>query len=317
MQARPANRFISPFEWWLRTGRNALAPGPRLSGIEAKFNPWHDPQTGQFSFGPDGPAMGRRPKRPEPPYGGFGGGDSGGGGASGSWDRPAPTKKPNPAKPAKPATPASGEPFGGFGGGSFDGGGASGSWDGPAPTKPAPKPKTKSPAAPVHALDGGGATPASAPSSGSRAAAPQADGSGGSEIARNGYRYQVDGAGRTRQVSGELGTATSATRSRRQQARAGGGDRRPGDDGGHYIAARFNGPRDAFNHFAQDRNFNRGAYRSLETEWAKAMARGHRVLVRIIPHYTGASQRPDSLDVFWNIGGAADFANFPNSKGGS
>jgi hypothetical protein len=55
-------------------------------------------------------------------------------------------------------------------------------------------------------------------------------------------------------------------RSRTSQANAGGAERRASDDGGHYVAARFNGPAEAFNHFARDANFNRGRYRLLEDQ---------------------------------------------------
>lgn len=46
------------FVWWLRTGR---VPSVRdADGIEFKFNPYHDPQNGRFTFGPGG-TNGRAP----------------------------------------------------------------------------------------------------------------------------------------------------------------------------------------------------------------------------------------------------------------
>lgn len=41
-------RQQSAFSWWLRTGR--LPPAPTPDGIERKFNPWHDPLDGRFTF---------------------------------------------------------------------------------------------------------------------------------------------------------------------------------------------------------------------------------------------------------------------------
>ena len=38
----------SAFSWWLRTGRLPLAVNP--DGLELKFNPWHDPADGRFTF---------------------------------------------------------------------------------------------------------------------------------------------------------------------------------------------------------------------------------------------------------------------------
>jgi hypothetical protein len=80
---------------------------------------------------------------------------------------------------------------------------------------------------------------------------------------------------------------------------------------------RFNGPLGSFNHFAQDSNFNRGAYRSLEDQWAKSMKAGHVVTVKIDPQYTGGSLRPDKIDVYWTIDGVPNFRNFINKKKGN
>src|SRR3546814_1621868 len=71
----------------------------------------------------------------------------------------------------------------------------------------------------------------------------------------------------------------------------------------HYIAARFNGPSDAFNHFAQDANFNRGTYRAMEDAWAASVRAGHRVMVDIVPHYDGLSLRPDRIKITWFVDG--------------
>ena len=103
------------------------------------------------------------------------------------------------------------------------------------------------------------------------------------------------------------------TRSRSARAAAGGDDRLFTDDGGHYIARRFNGPTDAFNHFAQDANFNRGGYRALEDSWAKATAQGKAVIVRITPEYRGTSQRPYELDIAYSVGGLTRRRSFPNA----
>ena len=42
----------SAFGWWLRTGR--LMPVRSADGVELKFNPYHDPDNGQFTFAPGG-----------------------------------------------------------------------------------------------------------------------------------------------------------------------------------------------------------------------------------------------------------------------
>ena len=38
----------SAFSWWLRTGK--LPPALSPDGLELKFNPWHDPEDGRFTF---------------------------------------------------------------------------------------------------------------------------------------------------------------------------------------------------------------------------------------------------------------------------
>ena len=100
------------------------------------------------------------------------------------------------------------------------------------------------------------------------------------------------------------------------QARAGGADRLSTDDGGHYIAARFNGPKEAFNHFAQDRSVNRGRYRRFEEQWARAKRAGHRVSVKIVPNYERSSRRPRMINVWFSIDGNRQSDQFPNSATG-
>ncbi|NJR79964.1 DNA/RNA non-specific endonuclease [Sphingomonas corticis] len=131
---------------------------------------------------------------------------------------------------------------------------------------------------------------------------------------RNGYTYQIDARERTRRVSGALTVTDVPIRSRASQVQAGGAERRASDDGGHYIAARFNGPTEAFNHFAQDANFNRGGYRVLEDEWAREKRGGKTVTVRIVPRFEDESVRPSAIDVWWTVDGDEKSLKFPNER---
>jgi hypothetical protein len=183
-------------------------------------------------------------------------------------------------------------------GASFDGGGSSGSWS--ADTRPKTKPATKASSALTQAVriattPGQGSTP-------------------WHSIERNGYTYQLDAADRTRQVTGTLTLNPDQARSRTAQAQAGGADRLPTDQGGHYIARRFNGPTDAFNHFAQDADFNRGDYLTLERGWAKDMRAGKKVYVKIKPEYSGGSQRPDNIVVRYTVDGQPRNRIFSNAS---
>ena len=102
------------------------------------------------------------------------------------------------------------------------------------------------------------------------------------------------------------------SRSRSAQLTAGGPDRRATDDGGHFIARRFNGPTAAFNHFAQNSNFNRGSYRAMEDKWAEAIRAGKKVRVKITPLYRGLSLRPHLIQVWFSIDGIEHNDDFPN-----
>ena len=53
------------FTHWLRTGRLPLSRAP--DGLELKFNPYHDPRNGQFTFAPGGPAGSRGAEYVRPP----------------------------------------------------------------------------------------------------------------------------------------------------------------------------------------------------------------------------------------------------------
>lgn len=244
---------ISEEEWrrafpiWLRTGR--LPSDPEGDEIECKFNPWHDPEDGRFTFAGAGRYHG-------------GGGSFGGGGATGTW------------KPSQP--------------------------------KRIPVSQKRPLATIVHA---GQPTAKSAARSTATSEAPFR------AVLRNGYTYQIDSRERTRRVSGALSVADLPIRSRALQRQAGGAERRASDDGGHYIASRFNGPTEAFNHFAQDANFNRGGgYRVLKDEWARDKRAGRAVTVKIIPRFDGSSARPSVIDVWWTVDGNSRSLKFPNER---
>lgn len=313
------------FSIWLRTGR--LPSVAIADGVELKFNPWHDPADGQFTFAGSGRTYGQS-------GGGWfrsSGGSGGGASSREDWPRearsatnrqrprpgPTPTAKatgslPRPSPNTNAQRPISNNSWGGEGftrggGGSFGGAGASGDW-GVDP----PKQRTgaKAPSTPTKQQ---ASVPPTTTARRSSAARPLR------REVRSGYEYQIDETGRNRTVSGTLEFANTQVRSKTAQAQAGGADRRSTDDGGHYIAARFNGPTDAFNHFAQDANFNRGSYRALEDQWARAKRAGSNVTVTIVPSYAGASKRPAVINVWFTINGHQEsvrFANEPKEKHG-
>jgi len=290
------------FGVFIRSGRLV----PVRGSIEVKFNPYHDPKDGRFTFGPGGGLSGARStssdaevarKPTSAPKLKSNRGTIGGGRAADSFDTP---KKSQPKITGKDGS------FGGAGatgswnsqltGGddqSFGGAGATGSWEG--------EKKTPSPAVQPSATS-------------KKLTLAESHQRNWHVVSRNGYDYILDENDRVRQVTGDLEFGPAQNRSQKNQREAGGDERRALDDGGHYIAPRFDGPTDAFNHFAQDRNFNRGAYRVLEDQWAAAKRQSKKVWVDITPFYQGTSVRPYKLVVRYTINGVPFRKDFPNER---
>lgn len=246
------------FSLWLRTGRRVIVRS--IGPVETKYNHWHDPRDGRFTYAETG--------RHDGSWGGGGGGDFGGGGATGTLGRSPPQRRVR---------------------------------------KPASDPKSKFPKTPMS-VGGAIAIARRQASVDASKIAPLR------RIRANGYDFYVDDAKRTKDVQGTLDSGDPRSRSRKEQRQAGKPDRRATDDGGHFIAARFNGPAEAFNHFAQDANFNRGVYRKLEGRWNEARKAGKKVDVRIMAFYEGPSKRPSQIVVTFGIDGRFDRIGFPNER---
>jgi LysM repeat protein len=133
---------------------------------------------------------------------------------------------------------------------------------------------------------------------------------------RNGVDFKIDSINRTRRISFNLDAPALTRRSRSSQRRAGGSFRQHSDDGGHYVAPRLGGTHEYFNHFAQNANFNRGAYRVLEDKWAAYRKAGKAVPVVITPYFEGLSGRPYELIVRYEVDGYRRVRRFKNRKGG-
>jgi hypothetical protein len=141
-------------------------------------------------------------------------------------------------------------------------------------------------------------------------------GHGGRVVTRNGYRFTIDAKGRTTEVRGRVVANPKQGRNHKAQLAAGGGDRRPTDVGGHYVGRRFNGPLDAFNHFAQDKNFNNSAYKALENKWQKALDDGKHVDIVIKGVHEGDSLRPSKMEIEYAINGIVKQRTLYNEAGG-
>jgi hypothetical protein len=164
---------------------------------------------------------------------------------------------------------------------------------------------------------GGGSIAALVGQDGSGAGSPrlQRVPNGSVQVPGSGYRYNFYNLGRVENARADLALG-EGTRNADLQRNAGGADRRTTDDGGHIVGNRFNPPTEEFNLFAQDANFNRGSYRTLENVWANALAEGKAVKVEWKFYYEGSSVRPDRLNVIYTIDNVRVIKPFNNEPGG-
>lgn len=315
---RTTSGTLTVFGLYLRTGRRIAA-----TDVEVKYNPWHDEETGRFTFAGQGRHFGAGGAD-----GSFrGSGSFGGAGAQDSWS--APSERRESATPERrgnsPHHPANHSVHVVQPGDTLSRIAARRKGLTPrglawlnAQTIDQPLKVGQRIKLPHQAyLDAGRAAKnkllsATQQSSQER----QILDKNWRRETKNGYAFDVDPIKRAREISGDLQNGPTASRSRTNQRNAGKPDRRLGDDGGHFIATRFNGPRDSINHFAQDANFNRGTYRAMEDKWAKNLASGHHVSVNIRPLYEGASTRPYQLIVTWSVDGRKTVQKFANEAEG-
>jgi len=321
---------VTAFSVWLRTGR-----GAKDAPIEVKFNPWHDREDGRFTFTGQGnyfPQGGRAARSASPDH-------FGGGGASGSWGSRTPPRQAfyehDPRNPRNHSTHTvqAGDTLTRIAAQRRGLRVSDLVWlNDLDPKQPlrigqqiklphqrfldaGREAKNKFLALDYYMRTHGGRLPpdpANPPSLQS-----QILDANWRQETRGTYNFRIDIIERLRHAFG-LVAEGKVTRSRTNQIRAGGADRRPTDEGGHYIANRFNGPSDAFNHFAQDRNFNRSAYRAMENVWAAHVRERRKVFVSITPRYHGTSKRPYHVTVIWSVdGGKRKIEEFPNEPKGT
>ena len=135
------------------------------------------------------------------------------------------------------------------------------------------------------------------------------------------YTYQTDEMGRVVTVSGKL-DLTKQDRNTYQQTKAGKTagikDGAEGDEGGHLIASIFNGPGEQINYAAMDGNLNKGVWKKMENDWAKAIKGPppKNVDVKINAIYEGGSKRAEAFEVEYFVDGEMFEAFFENKVGG-
>ena len=97
---------------------------------------------------------------------------------------------------------------------------------------------------------------------------------------------------------GQLDNSKVGVRDSHAQRIAGGEDRRPTDDGGHYIANMFNGDPGSKNLDPQDRSLNRGDWKSMENKQNALLNDDNMVFTNNRSAKKDGSDRPDSYDAY-------------------
>ena len=131
------------------------------------------------------------------------------------------------------------------------------------------------------------------------------------------HKFTTDAQGRTVNVESTINENDLSTGIRNcYQQRKAGSCGLPEDDGGHMVATQLGGPGEIINLVPQHFNLNRGAWKAMENDWAKAAAEGKTVEVEIDIIYDGNSQRPSKFIVFEDIDGVTNTREFKNQTGG-
>lgn len=91
-----------------------------------------------------------------------------------------------------------------------------------------------------------------------------------------------------------------------------------GDEGGHLIASIFSGPGEKLNIVPMNGNLNKGEWKKLENEWARALGENKTVQVSIQPIYNNATKHPDEFTIMYQIeGGRQRTLQIKNTPGGT
>jgi hypothetical protein len=136
------------------------------------------------------------------------------------------------------------------------------------------------------------------------------------KVGANSVEWTVDANGYPRHVEATLSDLqpagaprSSAETTAQDQVRGRGID---GDDAGHVIGHRFLGDQGTRNMFPQQFNFNRGAYKTMENEWAAWIDHGGTVKAKV-DLLGGTPERPDQVKVTYEVFNEAGKRVFRNT----
>ena len=132
----------------------------------------------------------------------------------------------------------------------------------------------------------------------------------------NGYKYETDDKGRIISAEGTLQAKDHDGKKEitDKMKDVGKGDQKENDQRGHLIGDQFNGGSGLENLVPQDAKLNNGEVKELENSLAKEVKNGNEVYLKVEPHYSGDSQRPDSFKYTYIINGEKSIKVFRNGE---
>ena len=134
------------------------------------------------------------------------------------------------------------------------------------------------------------------------------------EYTVNGNTYKTDAHGRIISCDANPKYTEEGPRDNKKQREAGGEERREKDDGGHIVARILGGAEGSENLVPMRSTINKGDYKKMENEIAKALQEGKEVAVNIELEYDGDSQRPSKIKVTYTIDGKTTIVEFDNEE---
>lgn len=134
------------------------------------------------------------------------------------------------------------------------------------------------------------------------------------EYTVNGNTYRTDEYGNKISCDAEPVYTEDGKRNAREQKESGGEERQEDDDGGHIIAKILGGAEGDENLVPMRRTINRGDYKKMENEIAKALQEGKKVTVHIDLEYNEDSGRPSKIRSEYSIDGQKTEVEFDNEE---
>lgn len=135
------------------------------------------------------------------------------------------------------------------------------------------------------------------------------------EYTVNGNTYKTDENGNKVSCDSNPEYTEDGSRNMKEQKESGGEERQEDDDGGHIIARVLGGAEGEENLVPMRRTINRGDYKRMENEIAKALLEDRKVIIHIDIEYDGDSSRPSKIQAEYTIDGKKTVCEFDNVEG--